>query len=335
MTLPLVYLALAPQLVQELEFEAQLPRLEGVALVERWNGVDRPDLALITDIVRRARVVITGWGTPALAPLEHWAPDQFAVGLVMHSAGTVKHLVPFAALERGLLVSSANMALAEAVAEFTLGAIVLGRRQIFAGAARLRAGHGHVSSSECFEVRGTTIGIIGASTIGRKVLHLLAPLGATLLLHDPYCPPADAAALGAELVSLPELMRRSDTVSLHAPITSATIGMLGAVEFAAMPDGALFINTARGRLVDHDALLRELQTGRISALLDVTDPNEPLPPDSPLLALENCTVLPHIAGISRQARQRQGQISIDETLRFLTGAPLQYRILPERWETMA
>jgi phosphoglycerate dehydrogenase-like enzyme len=335
MSLPLVYLALAPQLVEELEFAAQLPRLEGVARVEHWNGVDRPDAALIEDILRRAKVVITGWGTPSLAPLNDWSAEAFEVGLIMHSAGTIKHLVPFTAMERGLLVSSANSSLAEAVAEFTLGAIVLGRRQIFASAARLRAGNGHVSSYECFEVRGSTIGIIGASAIGRRVLRLLAPLGATLLLSDPYCPPEDAAALGAELVSLPELMRRSDIVSLHAPVTKETLGMLGAADFSAMKDGALFINTARGRLIDPGALLRELQTGRISALLDVTDPQEPLPPDSPFFALENCTVLPHIAGISRQARQRQGRISIDETLRFLTGEPLQYRIQPERWETMA
>ena len=102
-----------------------------------------------------------------------------------------------------------------------------------------------------------------------------------------------------------------------------------------MQDGALFINTARGRLIDHDALLSELQSGRLAALLDVTDPNEPLPHDSPFFALENCTVLPHMAAVTVQARQRQSSMIVEETLRFLNGEPLRYQVTRERWDTMA
>jgi phosphoglycerate dehydrogenase-like enzyme len=111
--------------------------------------------------------------------------------------------------------------------------------------------------------------------------------------------------------------------------------MLGAAQFAAMKDGALFVNTARGRLIDHDALLAELRTGRISALLDVTDPTEPLPADSPFFALENCVVLPHIAGVSVQARQRQGVYTVDDALRYLSGQPPRFPVTRERWDTMA
>jgi phosphoglycerate dehydrogenase-like enzyme len=199
----------------------------------------------------------------------------------------------------------------------------------------MRAGREQLPLAWQHEVRGSTIGIIGASAIGRRVLKLLAPLGATLLLYDPYCTPAVAAEHGAALVGLPELLRGSDIVSLHAPVTPETIGMLGAAEFAAMRDGALFINTARGRLIDHDALLAELRRGRLAALLDVTDPNEPLPPDSPFFALENCTVLPHMAAVTLEARLRQSQMMIDETLRFLAGEPLRYQVTRERWDTMA
>jgi phosphoglycerate dehydrogenase-like enzyme len=257
------------------------------------------------------------------------------VRLVAHTAGTVKQLVPVAALERGLLVTHANDSLAEAVAEFTLGAILMARRGAFAAAARLRAGQAALPVAAQHEVRGSTVGVIGASAIGRRVLRLLAPLGPALLLYDPYCPPAVAAEHGATLVGLRELLGRSDTVTLHAPITPETIGMLGAAEFAAMRDGALFVNTARGRLVDHDALLAELRSGRISALLDVTDPAEPLPRDSPFYALENCVVLPHMAGASAQARLRQGQMTVDEALRYFAGEPLRYQVMRERWDTMA
>jgi phosphoglycerate dehydrogenase-like enzyme len=280
-------------------------------------------------------VLLTGWGTPSLAALAKWTAQDFAVRLVAHTAGTVKHLVPVAAIERGLLVTHANDSLAEAVAEFTLGAIVMARRNAFAAAARMRAGRERLALATQHEVRGSTIGIIGASAIGRRVMKLLAPLDVRLLLYDPYCPPAVAAAHNATLVGLHQLLRSSDIVSLHAPVTPETIGMLGAAEFAAMQDGALFINTARGRLIDHDALLGELQRGRLAALLDVTDPNEPLPHDSPFFVLENCTVLPHMAAVTIEARQRQSQMMLDEILRFLDGEPLCFQVTRARWDTMA
>jgi phosphoglycerate dehydrogenase-like enzyme len=335
METPTVYVALSPDLVHELELEPQLARLEGIARVERWEGPGNPTPAAVADALGRAQVLITGWGTPTLAALAPWTPAEFAVRLVAHTAGTVKQLVPVAAIERGLLVTHANDSLAEAVAEFTLGAIVMARRNAFVAAARMRDGRERLPIAAQHEVRGSTVGVIGASAIGRRVMKLLAPLDVTLLLYDPYCTPAIAAQYAAKLVGLHELLRSSEIVTLHAPITPETIGMLGAAEFAAMKDGALFINTARGRLIDHDALLSELQSGRLAALLDVTDPNEPLPHDSPFFALENCTVLPHMAGVSLQARVRQGQMMLDETLRFLAGEPLRYLVTRERWNTMA
>jgi phosphoglycerate dehydrogenase-like enzyme len=332
---PLVYLAIAPALVEELSLEGQLPRLAAVARLERWAGPGNPPLEVVADALERAQVVITGWGTPALTPLAEWTPDTFVVRAIVHSAGTVKYLLPEQAVERGLVVAHANESLAEAVAEFTIGAMIAARRQMIPSANRFKAGQSRLPLASMRELPGSTIGVIGASQIGRRVLRLLAPFRAHLLLADPYCPPEVAADLGAELVPLPELLRRSDIVSLHAPVTPETLRMLGPAEFGAMKDGALFINTARGRLIDPDALLAELQTGRINALLDVTDPTEPLPPDSPFFALENCVVFPHIAAITVEARQRQGAMTIDEVLRFLAGEPLQYQVTPDRWATMA
>ncbi len=332
---PLVYVALSPKLVQELSLDEQLQRLEQIAQVERWPGSESPSRDVVTDALRRAQVVLTGWGTPPLLPLVEWTPQEFAVRLIAHTAGTVKHLVPVQALERGLLVTHANAALAAAVAEFTVGVIVAARRQIIPSAIRMRAGLPRLPLEQMHELRGSTIGIISASTIGWRVMQLLAPWEANLLLYDPYCSQQTAAEYDAMLVSLHELMQRSDIVTLHAPVTEGTIGMLGAAEFAAMKDGALFVNTARGRLIDHDALLNELQSGRISAVLDVTDPTEPLPLDSPFFALENCIVLPHMAGMSVQARWRQGSDMVDEILRYLAGEPLRYQVTRERWDIMA
>ncbi|CAA9320674.1 MAG: D-3-phosphoglycerate dehydrogenase, partial [uncultured Chloroflexia bacterium] len=307
----------------------------GVATVERWPGPGNPTPDVIAGAMERAEVLITGWGTPSLTMLEQWTPEQSTVRLVVHSAGTVKQLVPVTALERGLKVTHSNESLAEAVAEWTLGAIIMARRDVFAAATRFRTGDRGYSHRTMHEVRGSVVGIIGASAVGRRMMKLLAPLGVTLLLADPFSTPEMAATFGAQLVELPELLRSSDTVTLHAPVTPSTIGMLGAAEFAMMKDGSLFVNTARGRLIDHDALLHELQTGRISALLDVTDPTEPLPKDSPFFALDNCVVLPHIAGVSSQARMRQGRYSVEETIRYLSGEPLRFQVTRDRWDSMA
>lgn len=335
MSQPLVLLAISPELAGELHFETELARLAGHAQVEVWPGPRNPPAAFLEAAVQRAEVLITGWGTPRLAALETWQPDSSPLRLVVHSAGTVKSLIPVAALERGLLVTHANDSLAEAVAEFTIGAMIMARRGAFAAVDALRRGQVREQAGTRFELRGSTVGIIGASAVGRRVLELLPPLGVRALLYDPYCTPQQAAALGATSVSLHELLQQSDVVSLHAPVTQETLGMLGAAEFAAMRDGALFVNTARGRLIDAEALLAELQSGRIAALLDVTDPTEPLPPESPFLHLDNCVVLPHIAAATAEARHRQGQMSVDEILRFLAGDALHFQVTRARWDTMA
>ena len=144
MPLPLVYLALSPELAEGLFLEPQLDRLHSVAQVERWMGPGRPPLETVTDALRRAQIILTGWDTPSLTPLAEWTPQSFAARLIAHTAGTVKQLIPVQALERGLLVTHANDALAESVADFTLGAILAARRQMFTSAARMKAGQAGV-----------------------------------------------------------------------------------------------------------------------------------------------------------------------------------------------
>ncbi len=336
MTSPLVYVAISPDLAQELALPRELTRLKAQARIEHWPGPGAPTVEAVQDALIRAQVVLTGWRTPSLQPiLQEWTPEAFAVRLIAHSAGTVKQLVPMQAIERGLLVTHANDALAQAVAEFTIGIMVTARRQMIPSALRMKAGQPRVTLAHMHALAGSTVGVISASNIGRRVLRLLRSFEVTALLYDPYCSSQQANELGARLVSLHDLIARSDIVTLHAPVTSETIGMLGADEFAAMKDGALFINTARGRLIDQDALLRELQRGRIHAVLDVTDPTEPLPLDSPFFALEHCVVLPHMAAVTVETRRRQSQIIVDEILRFLNGEPLCYAVTRERWGIIA
>ena len=330
-----LYIAVPPDVAAEIRLDAALQPLRGRLAIDAWHGPGRPDQAALARAAADATIIMTGWGTPPLTMVHDWHPARSPLRLVAHTAGTIKALVPRVALERGLAVTTANLALAEAVAEFTVGLMITARRNLFMVLRRAACGAAAVPLASQRELRGCTVGIIGASAIGQRVLHLLRALGVRCLLADPFCDAALAHALGAEHCSLDALLERCDVVSLHAPITPATIGMLGAAQFARMRDGALFINTARGVLVDHDALLAELQHGRLLAVLDVTDPVEPLPPDSPFRQLETCVVLPHMAAVTLEARERQSAMVVAEIERWLAGEPLAWQVAPGHWDRMA
>ena len=129
------------------------------------------------------------------------------------------------------------------------------------------------------------------------MMRLFRAFDARVLVYDPYLTEAQAQALGAELSGLDELLRRSDIVSLHVPSLPETRYMIGAAQLAMLKDGALFINTARGAIVDEQALIAELRKGRFTAALDVYE-KEPLADDSPLRMLPNAILAPHAAGHS-------------------------------------
>lgn len=325
-----IFVAMPATVRDELELTTGIAELAALGRVTVWDET----AAQLADALATATVVVTGWGTPALTTLTHWTPHH-ATQLVVHTAGTVKHLIPVTALIAGLRVSHANVALADSVAEFTIGTLIMARRNVFAAAQRYRTQQPPLPIHAQHELRGSTVGIIGASAIGRRVMQLLPVFGVRILLCDPYVTSAVAAQYQATLVPLDTLLQHSDIVSLHAPVTPHTIGMLGAREFALMRDGTWFINTARGRLIDADALLGELQRGRLNALLDVTDPHEPLAADSPFWALDNCVILPHMAAVTRQARLRQRDISIAEIRRFIHGEALLHQVTAAQWDTMA
>lgn len=155
-----------------------------------------------------------------------------------------------------------------------------------------------------------------------------------MFLADPYVGEDEAAALGVRLLPLDALLRRSDIVSIHAPATAETHHMIGRRELALMPDGAALINTARGSLVDHDALVDEVRGARISAVLDVTEP-EPLPADSPLFELPGAFITPHLAGSQGNEVRRLGLSAVGELERLLAGVPLSHQVDPAGLEHAA
>lgn len=320
-----VALSMRPAVADHL-FAAEWDRLDRLAHV-----VSREPLTSLTDERAAAALVdvdvlLTGWGVPGVdeAVLE-LAPRLRAI---VHAAGTVKGFVGDACWGRGVLVTSVAAANARPVAEFTVAAITLANKGAFLAQTRYRAEHRGLDwTGPTPEVgnRGRRIGLVGASKVGRLVIELLAPYENEVVVADPVLTEAEAESLGVALVPLDDLLASCDVVSLHAPLLPATTGMVDRRRLGLLKDGATFINTARGAIVDGKALEDELVSGRISAVIDTTDP-EPLPNSSRLYDLPNVFLTPHIAGSMGTELSRLAETALDELERFSKGQPFAYGI---------
>ncbi|MDQ1033761.1 phosphoglycerate dehydrogenase-like enzyme [Streptomyces sp. V3I8] len=280
-------------------------------------------------------LLVTGWGCPVLdAEVLRAAPRLRAV---VHTAGSVRGHVTDACWERGIEVSSAAAANALPVAEYTLGMILLSGKRVLERARDYRVSRTRGNSLRTSHGIGnyrSTVGILSASLIGRRVVELLRPHDIEVLLHDPYVGDADAAELGVERVGLAELFARCDTVSVHTPLLPTTRGLVGRPLIDAMPAGALLINTSRGAVVDQEALTDAVLAGRIRAVLDVTDP-EVLPADHPLWDCENALITPHLAGSEGNEWRRLADLALAETARWASGTGFLHPVRRERLAFLA
>jgi phosphoglycerate dehydrogenase-like enzyme len=330
-----IFIALRPALYQELftvEADQKLRQWgEVTCQVEETNLTS----AMLAERLPGYDIVITGWGTPQFDAEVLNKVNRLR--LIAHSAGTIKRMLPPAVFRQGINVTHASSAIAPAVAEMTLLLILLCLRQVHRLDRQLKTSGAWDAAKTIGlgqELAGQRVGVIGAGYTGRCVIPLLRAFQAEVWVYDPYLDLERARLLGVHKVDLVELLSQCPIVTVQAPPTQETYRMIGVKEFALLQDGAIFINTARAHLVDQDALLAELRSGRIQAALDVFD-EEPLPPNHPFLTLENVIVTPHVAGASRQARLRQGDTVVAEIQRFLAGEPLLHPVTEQMLEIMA
>lgn len=280
-------------------------------------------------LLAEADVLLTGWGCPMIdgAVLDAAPRLQY----VLHAGGSPKHHVGAECWDRGIQVSTAADANAIPVAEYTLAMILLATKRVLQIARELHRARAAVDPEGLFPDMGNygkRVGIIGASKIGRHVIHLLKSYELEVVLADPFVTPEQAAALGVELVELEELMETSDVVSLHAPSLPATRHMIDAGQIARLRPGATFINTSRGELVDQDALLLRLEEGELYAVLDVTTPWV-LPTDSGFYTNPNVLLTPHLAGSLGTELERLAASAIDEAYRAARGEALRFPVKAE------
>jgi phosphoglycerate dehydrogenase-like enzyme len=313
-------------------------RLSGMGEIIRFDPTGG-DGDRFRDLLARADAMLTGWGSRPVTA-DDWAAVSARRSLerpllVAHAAGTVRHLVAKERLGEGLRLTQSAAGVAPSVAQFAVGMMVLGLRQTLARTAALRSGSAKTDDAPYRDLTDLTVGLWGLSQVGRRVPPLLAPFGCRVIAQDPFWNSEDAARLGVELVTdLDELVRRSDVLSLHAPVTDATRRQLDARRIGLLQSGSVVVNTARSGLVDQEALFARAAAGDIQVYVDVTDP-EPLPSTHAAWDCPAIFITPHIAGPTSQALRRIGTHAIDEIQRFLTGEPLKSEITPERYDILA
>lgn len=316
--------------LQEKLFDAaarrELTEQLDIDLDQAWESPD--------DIDRDVDVLVTGWASPFIS--EEVLARLPSLQLIAHSAGTVRNTVCDAVFDRGIRVTTAADANAQPVAEYTLAMILLvGKMVPFIardypsdGVLKLVGKYSEIGLTD------QTVGLIGASRIGRLVIKYLQPFNINVVVYDPYLSAAEAAVLGVSKVALPELLSTSQIVSIHAPDIPETKNMVGREQLALMRDGATLINTARPALLDQDALQEEVLSGRLQAVLDVTSP-EPLPTGHPLLGLPNAIVTPHIAGSMGKEIRLLGRAAAAEVRAFAEGRPAHSPVTREMLRNMA
>jgi D-3-phosphoglycerate dehydrogenase len=295
-----------------------------VAEVDEASGTEEQ----VIDALTGATIALTQMG-PFTARVFSAAPQ---LRLVAVCRGGPVNVNLDAATKAGVAVSFAPGRNAQAAAEFAIGMMLAALRRIPSADAELARGawrgdyYSYENSGD--ELAGSTVGLIGYGAIGRIVAQVLRAFGAEVLAADPFADADQAHRDGVRLVSLDELLASASVVSLHARLTAETRHLINAERLALLKPGAALVNTARGGLVDHDALAAALASGKVGAVaLDVYDP-EPPAADWPLLRDPRVVTTPHLAGASRQTARRAAQIAAGEVARFVRGEPLAHLANP-------
>lgn len=278
-------------------------------LIERVRGVDGL-LCLLTDRIDAALMDAAG---PSLKVI-----SQMAVGY--------DNIDIDAATGRGIPVGNTPGVLTDATADFTWALLMAAARRVVEGDRYTRSGQWRTWGPLTLlgaDIAGATLGVVGFGRIGQAVARRAQGFGMCILYDNGGSRVAEQEkALGAEMVSFDDLLRQSDFVTLHTPLTPQTRHLMDRPQFALMKRSAILINTARGGVVNPEALYAALQAGTIAgAALDVTDP-EPIPLDSPLLTLDNLIIAPHIASASIAARTRMAEMAGHNLVAGLNGERL-------------
>lgn len=295
----------------------------------RVEARQAPDEASLVDALKDADVVINRWGRltgDILRQLD-------GVSAILQPSTGYDMIDVDAANEHGIAVMNLPFQCIDEVANHAIALFLALNRKLPQSQARVRSGQWDQRSYlPIGSVTGETWGAIGFGNIARLTARRAQAFDLKVIAHDPYVNPKLAEEMGVELVPLDELLARADYVSCHLPLNPRTYHSIGEAQFRKMKPSAIFINTARGRVVDEAALVQALQNGWIAAAgLDVLE-KEPAAPDNPLLRMENVIVTPHLAGTSSATLPRQRRQAIENVAAYLKGEHPEGLVNPATWE---
>jgi glyoxylate reductase len=295
---------------------------------EVWAHETPPTRASLLQAVKGCDGLLALLTDPIDAEVMDAAP---ALKVISNCAVGVDNIDLKAATARMIPVGNTPEVLTDATADLTFGLLLVAARNIVPGVEYVKAGKWKTWNLQLLlgmDLQGRTLGIVGFGRIGRAVASRARGFGMRVI----YCDPSSADAIEAEPVDLARLLRESDFVSLHVPLTSDTRHLINDETLSTMKPTAVLVNTSRGPVVDHDALYRSLRDHRIfAAALDVTEP-EPLNVDSPLLQLDNCIVIPHLGSASKWTRDEMARLAAENLLAGLQGSPLPHCVNPEVYD---
>ncbi len=252
--------------------------------------------------------------------------------VVSNMAVGVDNVDVAACTRRGIPVGNTPGVLTEGTADLTMALLLSAARRLPESSQDAREGRWKTWSPTGWlgaDLYGATLGLVGLGKIGKAVGQRARGFGMRLVYSDTQPNPQAEAELGAVYLSLEEVLRHSDFVSLHTPLTAETRGLIGAPQLRMMKPGAILVNTSRGPIVRMDDLHQALAEGWIAAAaLDVTDP-EPLPPEHPLYQLKNCLIVPHIGSATQNTRRRMAERAAENLVAGLEGRHLPFCVNPE------
>lgn len=285
------------------------------------------------ELLSEVEVIFSGWGAPHMD--EAFLAKAPRLKAVFYGAGSIRQITTDAFWARGVTISSAYAMNAIPVAEYTLATILFSLKRGWYHASETRRRGALPPRANVAGAFGSVVGLVSLGMVGRLVRERLRPFDLEVLAFDPFVTAEQATALDVEMVSLGEIFRRSDVVSLHTPWLKETEGMVHREHFIQMRSGATFINSARGAVVNESDLIEVLsQRADLTAVLDVTWPEPPVP-GSPLFTLPNVVLTPHIAGSMDKECLRMGRCMLDEFDRWTRGEPLKWAISKERAAVLA
>uniref|UniRef100_UPI00352B8483 hydroxyacid dehydrogenase n=1 Tax=Aerococcus urinaeequi TaxID=51665 RepID=UPI00352B8483 len=284
----------------------------------------------------QVEVLLGGWGMQELT--EEVLDKLPNLKVIFYAAGTMKGIVTDGVWKRGIRITTANQANAQPVAEFALGQILIGMKNTYALARQVKENQGYLIGPMRDDITGlyqTTVGITSLSAIGKQVIQLLKPFDVNIQVYDPYGTEEVADQLGVSLVSLETLFASSDVVTIHTPLLPDTEKMVNKDLLASMKQNTTLINTARGGLIDEEALVAVLKDRTdLTAVLDVTNP-EPPENGSVMYDLDNIVLTPHIAGSAGAERKRLGDAMAGEIAQYLEKDQLSFEVTEDMFNKMA